>query len=77
MKDKIVIGEFEVSVKGSSRFPQPFIFHTPTHNYLTKNKKVEDVPDDLSLCYYGNTGAAVNAVRAHYRRQGLPVPSYK
>lgn len=76
MKDKIVIGDFEVTVIGSSRFPQPFIFHNPTRNYLTKNKKIED-PDNTDLCYYGNMGAAVNAVRAYYHRAGVPVPSYK
>ena len=76
MKDKIVIGDFEIMIKGSSRFPRPFVFHTPTRNYLTKNKKIE-CPDNTDLCYYGNTGAAVRAVRAHYNRQGLPVPSYK
>jgi hypothetical protein len=76
MKDEIIIGDFEVRIKGSSRFPQPFIFHRPTRDYLTKNKKI-GYPSNVDLCYYGNIGAAVNAVRAHYRRQGLPVPSYK
>lgn len=77
MTNDLKIGDF--TVRNSLMSSACYIYRWRQNagcEYLTKNRKIESIgAGGIEHFYYGNKGAAVSALRAHYKRNNMETPT--